>query len=103
MVQLTTHLGKRGTLVVPAAIRRQLNLDEGSLLIMEVEGDSLRIRPAKAYPVERYSDTRAAQFILNDAIDAASYAKARELVQKMGLDPDQVPHDRPDATDQSVP
>ncbi len=96
-MRMTTHLGKRGTLVVPAALRKQLNLEEGSLLIMEVhEGNTLCIRPAKAIPVEKYSESRAASFILNDAYDAESYAKARDLVQRMGLDPDKIPHDRPD-------
>jgi AbrB family looped-hinge helix DNA binding protein len=92
----TVNLGQRGTMVIPAAVRRALNIDEGSLLILEVEGTRLMVRPAIAVPVEHYSEARRAELILNNAVDAADYARARKLVQEMGLNPDQVPHDRPE-------
>jgi len=96
MVATTAHLGQRGTLVIPAALRRQLGIDEGSLLLLEVEGAKLIIRPAKAIPIEEYSPARSAELILNNAVDAADYQRARETVKKMGLNPDEVPHQRPD-------
>jgi AbrB family looped-hinge helix DNA binding protein len=95
MVASTIHLGQRGTMVIPAPIRKALNIEEGSLLILEVQGSNLVVRPARAVPVEKYTDHRKAEFILNNAVDAADYARARKLVQEMGLDPDQIPHDRP--------
>ena len=96
VVAITTHLGQRGTLVIPAALRRQLGIEEGALLMLEVEGSKLIIRPAKAVPTDRYSPQRSAELILNNAVDAQDYARAREVVRSMGLDPDQVPHLRPD-------
>ena len=44
---------------------------------------------------ERYTPRRLAQFLLENATDAADYAAARREVRKLGLDPDKIPHDRP--------
>jgi hypothetical protein len=44
---------------------------------------------------ERYTPRRLAQFLLQNAVDAADYAAARREVRKLGLDPDAIPHDRP--------
>lgn len=44
---------------------------------------------------ERYTPRRLAQFLLQNAVDAADYAAARREVKKLGLDPDTIPHDRP--------
>ena len=58
-------------------------------------GDTLR--PAIATPVkpELYSAMRKAEFLLNNAVDAEDYARARLSVGELGLDPDVVPHDPP--------
>jgi AbrB family looped-hinge helix DNA binding protein len=41
------YVGERGRFVLPAALRRRLDVDEGDLLVLEVlEGDTLRIRKA---------------------------------------------------------
>jgi len=45
--------------------------------------------------VERYTPRRLAQFLLENAVDAADYAAARREVRKLGLDPDQIPHEPP--------
>ena len=50
---------------------------------------------SSAPPVERYTPRRLAQFLLQNAVDAADYAAARREVKKLGLDPDAIPHDRP--------
>jgi hypothetical protein len=44
---------------------------------------------------ERYTPRRVAQFLLQNAVDAADYAAARREVKKLALDPDVIPHDRP--------
>ena len=44
---------------------------------------------------ERYTPRRLAQFLLQNAVDAADYAAARREVKKLGLNPDTIPHDRP--------
>jgi len=57
-------------------------------------------RPRKASgrassTVERYTPRRLAQFLLENATDAADYASARREVRKLGIDPDRIPHDPP--------
>lgn len=54
-------------------------------------------RPSRSSPQlgERYTPRRLAQFLLQNAVDAADYAAARQEVKKLGLDPETIPHDRP--------
>jgi hypothetical protein len=52
-------------------------------------------RGAIVVPVERYSPKRKAEFLLSNAVDEADYRQARKEVRKLGLDPDSVPHLRP--------
>jgi AbrB family looped-hinge helix DNA binding protein len=96
MAGTPVQLRDRGVVVIPSELRKELGLDEGCLLLIERREDGLFLRPAVAVPVEKYTDARRAQFLLNDAFDAKSYAHAREWVSKMGLDPDSIPHERPE-------
>ena len=91
----TGRVGKRGTLVIPAALRRRFGLNEGALVIAEERPDGILIRPAIAIATETYSPERRAAFLLENAVDAADYASAKEAVRRMGLDPARVPHGRP--------
>lgn len=91
----TGRVGKRGTLVIPAWLRRRFGLNEGALVIAEERPDGILIRPAIAVPIETYSLERKAAFVLENAVDQEDYAAARESVREMGLDPDRIPHDRP--------
>ena len=93
----TSKVGKRGTVVIPAKLRREYGIEEGSFVITEAREDGVLVRPAVALPVETYSDQRTAEFLLTNAVDEQDYAWAREEVRKLGLDPDHVPHDRPNA------
>ena len=93
----TSRVGKRGTVVIPAKLRREYGIEEGAIVIAEPREDGVLIRPAVALPVENYSDERKAEFLLTNAVDAQDYAWAREEVRELGLDPDHVPHDRPNA------
>jgi hypothetical protein len=54
-------------------------------------------RPLRSSPQlgERYTPRRLAQFLLENATDAADYAAARREVRKLGLDPDNIPHEPP--------
>ena len=63
--------------------------------MVTVEEQSTLIRPAMAVPVEIYTLERKAEFLLTNAVNQADYRWAREEVQKMGLDPDAIPHDKP--------
>ncbi len=92
---ITSVVGKRGVIVVPAELRRRYGLEEGTLVLAEARPEWILLRPAAAIPVEIYDDERKAEFLLSTAIDSEEYAWAREQVRKMGLDPDRIPHQRP--------
>ncbi len=92
----TAIIGKRGTLVLPAPVRKRLGLSEGSLVLIEDDPDGgVRLRLAAAMPVEIYSPTRRAELLLGNAVDERDYQRARRLVRALGLDPDAVAHERP--------
>ena len=95
MSQNTSRVGKRGTVVIPAALRRRFGIEEGSLVIAEDREEGILIRPAVAVPLESYSQERKAEFLLSNAVDAEDYARAQEEVRKMGLDPATVAHREP--------
>ncbi len=88
----TCKVGKRGTVVIPSALRRQFGIEEGNLVIAEAREDGILIRPAIALPLETYSPERRAEFLLSNAVDAEDYAQAVQEVRDMGLDPDGIPH-----------
>ncbi len=92
----TAKVGKRGTIVLPAALRRRFGLKEGSVLIAEERKEGILLRPAIVAPIEMYTAARRAEFLLSNAINAEDYARAVEDVRKMGLDPGEIPHYRPD-------
>lgn len=91
----SSRVGKRGTFVIPAKLRRRFGLEEGSEVIAEETPEGILIRPALTVPIEFYSDERKAEFLLSNAVDADDYARAVALVEAMGLDPDQTDHHRP--------
>lgn len=91
----TGKLGKRGTFVIPAELRRQYGLSEGSLVIAEATEQGILIRPATLVPIELYTAERKAEFLLANAVDAEDYREARAEVVKLGLDPDTIEHHRP--------
>lgn len=95
MKRETCKVGKRGVVVIPAALRRQFNLEEGTLIIVEERADGILLRPAVAVPVETYSPARRAEFLLSNATDAQDYARAVVEVRRMGLDPETIPHYKP--------
>ena len=95
MEESTAKVGKRGTIVVPAALRRRFGIEEGTLVIIEASDEGLLIRPAVAVPVEPYTLRRRAEFLLSNAIDAEDYARAVEEVRRLGLDPATIPHYKP--------
>lgn len=89
----TSRIGKRGTVVIPAKLRRRFGLEEGGLLVAEAREDGILLRPAVAMPVEIYTPERIAEFLLNNAIDEADYRNAEEEVRKLGLDPEAIAHE----------
>jgi AbrB family looped-hinge helix DNA binding protein len=91
----TGRVGKRGTLVIPASLRRRFGLDEGALIIAEERPEGILIRPAVAIATETYTPERKAAFLLENAVDTKDYAAAKDAVRRMGLDPSRIPHGRP--------
>jgi bifunctional DNA-binding transcriptional regulator/antitoxin component of YhaV-PrlF toxin-antitoxin module len=89
-----SRAGKRGTVVIPAALRRRYGIEEGTFVIAEPREGGVLIRSALILPVEAYTPERKAQ-CLSNTIDAADYADAVTEVRAMGLDPDRVPHYKP--------
>ncbi len=94
-IYAATRIGKRGTLVIPAKLRRVFGLEEGSEVIAEETEEGILIRPAITLPLEVYSAERKAEFLLSNAVDAEDYARAVEEVRKLGVDPAKIPHQEP--------
>ncbi|HEX9092704.1 MAG TPA: AbrB/MazE/SpoVT family DNA-binding domain-containing protein [Coriobacteriia bacterium] len=86
------RVGKRGTVVIPAAARRRLGLDEGEMLVMEESPQGLLLKPVRAYELEVYTAERRAEFMINNAVDASEYDEALADVRAMGVDPEAIPH-----------
>lgn len=86
----TSRIGKRGTVVIPARLRRKYGLEEGGLLVAEERDEGILFRPVVTMPVEIYTPERIAEFLLNSAVDEADYRNAEEEVRKLGLDPDAI-------------
>jgi AbrB family looped-hinge helix DNA binding protein len=91
----TARVGRRGTVVLPARVRKKYALEEGALLIVEERAEGVMLRPAAAYPVELYPPARMAEFLLNNAVDSADYRRAVKEVRQLGIDPATVPHRKP--------
>jgi len=92
----TIRIGTRGTVVIPASIRRNFRFKEGSLVIAETTPEGLLLRPVVALPVEIYTEERKAEFLLNNAVTSQEYAAAVKEVLKMGLSPEEIPHGKPE-------
>jgi AbrB family looped-hinge helix DNA binding protein len=91
----SARVGKRGAIIVPARLRKQFGIEEGSIVTAEARDDGILIRPAVIVPVERYTPERKAEFMLSNATTAEDYREARKAVRKLGLNPDSIQHERP--------
>jgi len=91
----TSKVGKRGSVVVPARLRRKFGIQEGGLVVAEERPDGILIRPAVALPVEIYTPERKAEFLLSNAVSGEDYRAAFAAVKGMGLDPASIPHHKP--------
>ena len=95
MAEAASRIGKRGTVVIPAKMRRRFGLEEGTFIVAEEREEGVLIRPAAVIPVETYTLRRRAEFLLNNAVGAADYRKARAATKRLSLDPDKIPHRKP--------
>ena len=90
-----SKVGKRGVVVIPAALRKRFRIQAGSLVIAEERKDGILLRPSVALPIERYTPRRRAAFLLSNAVNKRDYARAVAEVRRMGLDPATIRHHRP--------
>lgn len=61
-MKVTLTVTDRGTVTLPAKLRKEMGIGADSLLIAEVTEEGLLLRPAVALPVEVYSQDRLAEF-----------------------------------------
>jgi AbrB family looped-hinge helix DNA binding protein len=94
MITETARVGKRGTIVIPAALRQKYGFEEGSQIVVEPVPEGVLLRPVVTLPIEIYTPERKAEFLLNSAITTDDYAIAVHQVREMGLDPKKIPHKR---------
>ncbi|MEX2310667.1 MAG: AbrB/MazE/SpoVT family DNA-binding domain-containing protein [Pirellulales bacterium] len=91
----TVSVTQGGDVPIPPSLRQLTGIDAGSIVTLEARDGTIVIRPVEE-DIEAYTSERKAEFLLSNAIDAVDYAKTREEVRKLGLDPDAILHDRPD-------
>ncbi len=95
MITEVSRVGKRGTIVIPAELRRRFNVSEGSFVMTEETPEGILLRPASIMAGESYTPERKAEFLLSNAVDAADYAEAVKAVKAMGLVPARIRHRKP--------
>ena len=93
--QQAVQIGKEGTLALPAGLRKRFGLEEGSTVLLEPTEEGILLRPAVVLPVETYTPARKAEFLLNNAVDLEDYRYAVREVRGLGIEPDDVPHEKP--------
>jgi AbrB family looped-hinge helix DNA binding protein len=86
----TIKMGKRGTLVLPAKLRKQFGLSDGSLLVTEAKDGEIRLRPAFVYEPEVWSPEETAYFILINSMTKEEWDRNLPYVLELGVDPTQV-------------
>lgn len=61
-MKATVEINSRGTITLPAKIRKALGLSANDILIAETTEEGLLLKPAVVLPVEIYSPERRAEF-----------------------------------------
>lgn len=86
----TIKMGKRGTVVIPAKLRKQFGLEDGSLLVTEAANGEIRLRPAIVYEPEVWSPERTAYFMLINSMTKEEWDRMIPDVIALGVDPTKV-------------
>jgi AbrB family looped-hinge helix DNA binding protein len=87
MAKTTIKMGKRGTIVLPAKLRKQFGLEDGSLLVIETKDGEIRIRPAFVIEPEAWTPQRKAYLALINAMTQEEYDDVSALLREEGIDP----------------
>lgn len=90
MAATTIKMGKRGTIVLPAKLRKQFGLADGSLLLTEAKDGEIRLRPAFLYEPEVWSPDERAYFILINSMTKEEWDRNLPDVVGMGIDPERI-------------
>ena len=85
-----TRIGKRGTIVLPAKLRKRYGFDEGTMVVAEESEYGVLLRPAAVLPIEIYSPERKAELLLANATNPRDRRAAEKEIRKLGLDPAKV-------------
>ena len=59
-------INERGSLTIPAKLRRELGLRGNDRLVAHVTGGGLFLQPAVSVPIELYTDERIEEFLQQD-------------------------------------
>jgi bifunctional DNA-binding transcriptional regulator/antitoxin component of YhaV-PrlF toxin-antitoxin module len=92
---VTTKL-QGGAVVIPDELRAALGWKDGVEILAVAEDGELRLLASDLPTPEIYSPERRAEFLLNSAVSAEDYQWAIEETRRLGLDPDTIPHERPE-------
>lgn len=60
-------IGRRGSITLPAKVRKRFGLVQNDKLIVEETDQGLLLRPAVSMPVEMYSEERISEFQQDEA------------------------------------
>lgn len=90
MATTTIKMGKRGTIVLPAKLRKQFGLQDGSLLVTEAKDGEIRLRPAFVYEPPVWSPEEKAYFILINSMTKEEWDRNLPDVLAMGVDPTKI-------------
>jgi bifunctional DNA-binding transcriptional regulator/antitoxin component of YhaV-PrlF toxin-antitoxin module len=58
----TIQINKRGNLTLPMPLRKMLGLEKGGVVLAESSDRGIMLKPAVAFSIELYSDSRIAEF-----------------------------------------
>ncbi|MBM3646634.1 MAG: AbrB/MazE/SpoVT family DNA-binding domain-containing protein [Alphaproteobacteria bacterium] len=78
-MKTTLTVTDRGTITLPARLRRRLGIKADDQLIAEATPDGLLLRPAVTLPIELYGEARVAEFDAAEAELGAFYRRKRPL------------------------
>ncbi|MDF1500061.1 MAG: AbrB/MazE/SpoVT family DNA-binding domain-containing protein [Anaerolineales bacterium] len=75
----------KGQITIPAEFRKQLGIDESTLLRLKLIGSKIEITPVRIVEEVRlqreYSNTEIDAFLEDDKVSASTVAKVRKLLE----------------------
>jgi AbrB family looped-hinge helix DNA binding protein len=89
METVKIKLGKRGTLVLPAQVRKRFGLDDGAMLNLEMRANEIAISPGYPEP-PLWSDEERCYFILINSMTKEEWDRNIPDVLALGIDPTKI-------------